>query len=677
MEIIDANGQSRKLHYDRADRLVREEDELGQATVRAYDRAGNLVSLADANGNLTRFEHDRDGLLLRTIYPAVPGQPENLETRQYDNAGQLVCIVTPRGDFVRFRRDLAGNVAAVYQGEAAPEGEEIPVPRLIARYERDGSGALTAELDGEASLLYRYDGYGRLAEVRDSGLGKGVRYDYDPRGLRKQLQAADYAASPEGEVFLTVAYGYDNAGQLVSVRKDNDPAAQYAYDLAGRRLRLSLHNGVSSEYAYDGADRLLDLTTRKGASVLAKFSYTLDPAGNRSGIAYADGSKSLYSLDASHRLTGEQRLAADGSLLYDESFTYDAVGNRLTQTRTGWNPVSREYVYNARNQLVSSSGSDAKSYSYDLNGNLVSVSAGGGAVETLSHDVLNRQLSHSGPLGTEVVAYRGASWHRRRVTEQAAGAGAAEVLSFLYDGDDVIADYAGGELALSRLYVTPGLDQNLSLTVASGPDAGTHYYSQDGLGSVRTLADAAGAVKNNHDYSAFGEDYLSTEALPQRYGYAGRERRAMTAGGMFYRHRNYLPGEGRFDRRDPLGFTGSPQGNLYTYVNSSPHKYIDPFGLKLFILDEDPNFRKNIFEALKVICKDLIITPWNEIKINSCPGRDDPLCAGLSEIIGNKWHNTITKAKNDNNLPDAAAHARGTAYRILDPNGNGFIEAVS
>jgi len=30
----------------------------------------------------------------------------------------------------------------------------------------------------------------------------------------------------------------------------------------------------------------------------------------------------------------------------------------------------------------------------------------------------------------------------------------------------------------------------------------SYYYSQDGLGSVRTLTDSAGAVQNSYDYTA-------------------------------------------------------------------------------------------------------------------------------------------------------------------------------
>ena len=75
-----------------------------------------------------------------------------------------------------------------------------------------------------------------------------------------------------------------------------------------------------------------------------------------------------------------------------------------------------------------------------------------------------------------------------------------------YDGDNVVADIQGGNIVAS--YVTPFLDQNVSMTIPTGlTNAGTYYYSQDGLGSVRTITNSSGVVVNKYDYAAFGETY--------------------------------------------------------------------------------------------------------------------------------------------------------------------------
>ena len=95
----------------------------------------------------------------------------------------------------------------------------------------------------------------------------------------------------------------------------------------------------------------------------------------------------------------------------------------------------------------------------------------------MTYDSLNRMTSVSGPGLSEAFAYRGDKWHR-------AGATSGGVSTyFLYDGDNVVQDQVGG--AASRVYVTPFLDQNVSMLDVSS--SGMYYYSQDGLGSVRTL----------------------------------------------------------------------------------------------------------------------------------------------------------------------------------------------
>jgi RHS repeat-associated protein len=136
----------------------------------------------------------------------------------------------------------------------------------------------------------------------------------------------------------------------------------------------------------------------------------------------------------------------------------------------------------------------------------------------------------------------------------------------VYDGDNVVGDFQNGTLA--RTYVTPFLDQNLGMTDLTGAAPATYYYSQDGLGSVRTLTDGSGMVANRYDYTAFGQRYAPTsiETVPQRYQFTGREASAIDSGLIYYRYRHYTPGIGRFTARDPIGYFSrkkyAPQGNV-------------------------------------------------------------------------------------------------------------------
>jgi hypothetical protein len=91
----------------------------------------------------------------------------------------------------------------------------------------------------------------------------------------------------------------------------------------------------------------------------------------------------------------------------------------------------------------------------------------------MEYDALNRMTSWSDGLRSESMTYRGAEWHRASVTAN------GETTAFLYDGDNVLIDYvsgSGGASDFERLYVTPFLDQNLSMTDSRSGE--TFYYSR-------------------------------------------------------------------------------------------------------------------------------------------------------------------------------------------------------
>ena len=54
--------------------------------------------------------------------------------------------------------------------------------------------------------------------------------------------------------------------------------------------------------------------------------------------------------------------------------------------------------------------------------------------------------------------------------------------------------------------------------------AGTaSYYEQDGLGSISSLTNSAGALANTYTYDSFGKVTSSTGTLTNQFQYTGRE----------------------------------------------------------------------------------------------------------------------------------------------------------
>jgi len=163
------------------------------------------------------------------------------------------------------------------------------------------------------------------------------------------------------------------------------------------------------------------------------------------------------------------------------------------------------------------------------------------------------------------VAYLPGSWKRYKRVQD------STTEYFLYDGDNVVASYAS-DGSRNALYLTPGLDDNLSMTRGGS----TYYYMKDGLGSVRTIVDANEATQNTYDYRAFGINHGNSEGVTSPYRFTARE---FETGGVlnlhYYRNRFYGPDLGQFTSRDAF-LADVHRG--WGYVGNIPTWYVDPYG---------------------------------------------------------------------------------------------------
>ena len=205
---------------------------------------------------------------------------------------------------------------------------------------------------------------------------------------------------------------------------------------------------------------------------------------------------------------------------------------------------------------------------YDTNGNLVSDGAW-----TYGYDYENRLIAASN--GTVAAAYRYDPFGRR-----VARTVNSTTTSYLYDGDQVIAEYDASGALLRKYTYGPGIDEPILLQ--KGADS--YYYHRDGLGSVTELTNSSGSVVESYSYDAFGKttihdssgNPLTQSALGNRVGFTGRELDPET-GLYFYRARYYSSTLGRFLQTDPVGYTAGI--NLYSYCSNSPTNFLDPRGL--------------------------------------------------------------------------------------------------
>ena len=169
----------------------------------------------------------------------------------------------------------------------------------------------------------------------------------------------------------------------------------------------------------------------------------------------------------------------------------------------------------------------------------------------------------------------------------------ASLTKYLPDvaGTDVLTEYDSSD-NLVRSYVTPSLDENISLY----DGANTYYYMRDGLGSVRAVYDASEALQNSYEYESFGQALSVSENVTQPYRFTGRAWDGNSSL-YFYRTRYYNPSLGVFTQKDKAWGEGVLESiwvrsrqriskdmggphllPLYAYAMNNPSSSTDPYG---------------------------------------------------------------------------------------------------
>jgi RHS repeat-associated protein len=113
----------------------------------------------------------------------------------------------------------------------------------------------------------------------------------------------------------------------------------------------------------------------------------------------------------------------------------------------------------------------------------------------------------------------------------------------------------------------------------AGTNVAKYFYLHDRLGSVRTVIDEDGDVKNLYSYDPFGNHLEQAETIDNRFRFAGYKYDQLT-GNYNCNARWYDPQLYRFTGRDPI--TGSFKEPLtlhaYLYCLNEPVNYVDVKG---------------------------------------------------------------------------------------------------
>jgi RHS repeat-associated protein len=257
-----------------------------------------------------------------------------------------------------------------------------------------------------------------------------------------------------------------------------------------------------------------------------------------------------YTYDSLYRLT--DAVYSNG---FEFHYTYDAVGNRLTQTTCAPNVpcATTTFSYDAANRLISVNG---VTYTWDDNGNLL-----GDGTSTYGYDSQNRLTTLTQSGHTYAFTHNG---NGDRLTQSVDGVVTRYTLDLEAGLTQVLSD---GSFAY--------LYGNGRIAQMSNSEA--DYFLGDALGSVRQLVDVSGAVRLAKNYEPYGTVMGSAGSGASAYGFTGEQQNGQL---LDLRARSYLTSLGVFASRDAwAGNLLRPQSLVrWSYTAGNPINRRDPSG---------------------------------------------------------------------------------------------------
>ncbi len=615
---IDGEVNSQRWVYDNNNRVKVIEDAKGYQTVYTYDKLDNVTSIRDKAGNITRYEYDDN---YRKTKEIVRGGAQI--QYEYDDVGNLI------------RTTDEEKIVTEYEYNPRYELTNVIKPEGNVKYKYDSEGNVTEVEDLVGTEKYYYDSLNRLIEKEikytkvstNANLQKGykIQNEYDINGNISKLKL------PSG---VGIEYKYNKNNWLTEVTALGKTIAVYNYDNSGKNTETLYGNDTKNTYRYDNIGRLSEL------EIMGKFKdsgspaegiffndyYEYDMANNRTKKIGLDEETTKYSYDKNSQITGIDYNFA-GTVQYDQTYTYDSMGNRLHmkykygEIDYDYNSINYElkkyainkqgitkYEYDARGNtirkinLTGNQKNNEFEYTFDSENRLIKV--------WHKNHILAKKLKNSTTQNTSITEmeyYYNSSGMRIGVKEPSQTnvipdpssvipekSGIQGIQYYIYSGNNVLAELNDkGEITSEFIYgleKTARIDHPKPLAANSfnhadnGNPVKLVYFHNDTIGSAAILTSDTGYLLQEYHYDPFGSIVFARGKDGNKYRFAGKEYDRET-GLSYFGARFYDPLTGRFISKDPISDDFSPvTHNPYPYAANNPYKYVDPNGEFLLLI---------------------------------------------------------------------------------------------
>lgn len=574
---INGHPSTETFTYDAFGRLILRVDPLNNAITHIYDEKH-----INANGQnvLQKRRTDPRGIATVETYDAF----NRLVKKEVFNSlrATLSCsetIYDPHGNVTDQKDHVYFN--GVFQNTQTIKRSYTSTHHIENLIKAFGSKDST-------TTSFTYYPSGKL-KTKTLPSGVTLSYEYNPLGYLKELTSSD------GNIIHT--FQYNNLGALTSARDEKQNITiERQLDAFGNTIKEKFPQ-FTIEKQYDDLNRLTFLKIPGQGEVF----YDYDPLYLRSVTRITESGQSYthqyeaYDLNGSvtsEKLVGDLGLIEHGSNLrgqktsitspyFTQECSYDSVGNLLNQSEYQYtyddlsqlisekdNAYAYDSLYNRTIKNQESSESNAlnqvltsglKTYSYDLNGNRITKNE-----FSLIYDSLNRLIEANSNENRIVFSYDPLGRCLSKTFNK-------DMEHYLYHGDDEI-----GSLDSNLNPKNFKVLGNNDLPIAIELEGDVYAPLLDVQGNVRQLVDIASKeVKNQYEYSAFGECLHKAEAIFNPWCFASK-RFDPDLQLINFSKRYYDPELAKWLSQDPEGFIDS--SNLYQYVYNNPFKYKDPDG---------------------------------------------------------------------------------------------------
>ncbi len=620
-----AAGRTSTFVFDEQGRMTRRQFAELLPTIYTYDSDGRLESVRRGEGDEERsvqYEYGEDGFVaaatnnigqrttyewdssVRAVRVVHPGSRET--SFSYDEDGNLVDMVLPHTETHGFDHNLIGLLT----GYSAPtvEGEE-PTNSTTA-YDLDKRLDFVTLPDGTI-VDTQYDEAGRIDAVLAGGYGVSLAYSETTGDLSEvaTLDGERLSIVSDGPLLTSLSWDGTVSGSL-----------NYTYNSDFRPLTVTVGSQPAIVYGYD----LDGFITTAGEAVLTRD----DDTGQLEQVRIGTHTTVLGRNDFGEVVTAVHS-AGDTELL---AFTYtaDRIGRiSAVEERTAEHTRLFEYGYNESGELarLSVDGAIAQEYSYDSNGNRLTVTWAEETVETCQFDEQDRlkecggtafEFDDNGQLSARIDPAENRTeffydpFGQLRQVDLPSGVR----LSYAIDpsgrriGRSVDGVFERGWIYGDSLHPIAEFDasgQIQSIFVfgssSRSPDymerAGRRYrFLLDHVGSVRLVVDIeTGDVVQRLAYDPWGRVVEDSNPGFQPFGFAGGLYDPGT-GLVRFGARDYDATVGRWTAKDPIGFAAGDT-NLYAYAFNDPVNLADTNGLLLDIFVDVASILYDSYRILK------------------------------------------------------------------------------